>query len=44
LPSSQAWQEVNRAGRSTQTMLEKVQDVCEELSWLEFVMYAPEHP
>jgi len=42
LPSGQAWQEVQRTREPTQAMLKKRQDPYEELSWLEFLMYAPE--
>ncbi len=42
LPSLQAWKEIQQAGPRNREMLGMCRDVYEELSWLEFVMYAPE--
>ena len=41
LPSSRDWQEVQKAGRNP-AMAKNLRDIYEEVSWLEFVMYAPE--
>ncbi len=41
LPESDAWKKVKTAGRNP-AMLKNIQDVFEESSWLEFVMYGPE--
>jgi hypothetical protein len=41
LPSSPAWQEVQKAGKNKE-MYKNQKNLFEELSWLEFVMYAPE--
>lgn len=42
LPSGQAWQEVQQTGERSLAMLKRCWDVYEELSWLEFVVYAPD--
>lgn len=44
LPTGPRWQEVGQTDKRNQEMLKEAQDVYEELSWLEFVMYAPEKP
>lgn len=44
LPTGKVWEQANQTGRHPQAMLKKVQDVYEELSWLDFVMYAPKNP
>lgn len=43
LPSGQFWQDVNQTDKRIQAMLKEVQDVYEELSWLDFVTYRPEN-
>ena len=40
LLSGKEWRAVRQAGRNA-AMLENLKNVFEELSWLEFVMYAP---
>jgi len=44
LPTGKVWEQANQTDRHPQAMLKKVQDVYEELSWLDFVMYVPKNP